>query len=90
MQGGDGNNAISGGMASSETIMVPDKMVGLIIGRGGEQVWKSPSTTTLESRYRHCTFLIHYQYKIYKYISRYRRDCTDNETLVHKFLTGGP
>lgn len=38
MQGGDGNNAISGGMASSETIMVPDKMVGLIIGRGGEQI----------------------------------------------------
>jgi hypothetical protein len=39
MQGGGGNDAISGGMMSSETIMVPDKMVGLIIGRGGEQVW---------------------------------------------------
>ena len=37
MQGGSGSDATSGGM-SSETIMVPDKMVGLIIGRGGEQV----------------------------------------------------
>ncbi len=35
MQGG---NDMSDGMMSSEVIMVPNKMVGLIIGRGGEQI----------------------------------------------------
>ena len=38
MQGG---NDMSDGMMSSEVIMVPNKMVGLIIGRGGEQITRS-------------------------------------------------
>ena len=35
MQGG---NDMAEGMMSTEIIMVPNKMVGLIIGRGGEQI----------------------------------------------------
>jgi far upstream element-binding protein len=35
MQGG---NDMADGMMSTEVIMVPNKMVGLIIGRGGEQI----------------------------------------------------
>jgi far upstream element-binding protein len=33
----NGNDMLAS-MAASEVIMVPDKMVGLIIGRGGEQI----------------------------------------------------
>ena len=34
-----------GGTPSSEVIMVPDKMVGLIIGRGGEQITRLQAET---------------------------------------------
>ena len=43
-QGPPGNGA-PGGPQSSEVIMVPDKMVGLIIGRGGEQITRLQAET---------------------------------------------
>ena len=43
-QGPPGNGAPQGAQ-SSEVIMVPDKMVGLIIGRGGEQITRLQAET---------------------------------------------
>ena len=44
-QGPPGNSGPPAGLQSSETIMVPDKMVGLIIGRGGEQITRLQAET---------------------------------------------
>ena len=43
-QQGPGNGAPQGPQ-SSEIVMVPDKMVGLIIGRGGEQITRLQAET---------------------------------------------
>ena len=43
-QGPPGNGAPQGPQ-SSEIVMVPDKMVGLIIGRGGEQITRLQAET---------------------------------------------
>ena len=47
MQGG---NDMSEGMMSTEIIMVPNKMVGLIIGRGGEQITRWLSNLSVEMK----------------------------------------
>ena len=44
-QQGPPGNGVPGGTPASEVIMVPDKMVGLIIGRGGEQITRLQAET---------------------------------------------
>ncbi|KAJ8923975.1 hypothetical protein NQ315_006751 [Exocentrus adspersus] len=44
-QGGMGGPVMAGGPQINEDIKVPDKMVGLIIGRGGEQITRLQSET---------------------------------------------